>query len=440
MKKANVTKNRRNGSAVTVISALILVLSMMLSLTACSANGGNTDTDSASDTIDAFGTVGDSLSNDNTGDGADTDETKNTGTDKETDEKTNADTEAETDGISAEDTSVSDTETSPSEDDAVNISEPEFINPLTGLLSDVDLSNKRPVALMINNIKRATPQHGITDADILYEVLAEGGITRLLMVVTEYEDLGIIGAIRSTRPYYLDYVLGMDAILAHAGGSDDAYTKIDTVGVLSLDGVRMNLGNMFYRDEWRKENMGYEHSLMTTGERIVSGIKKKKYDTNHDESFENTMEFVDYGTRVDLDGKAATHVKLKYSGSQIVDLIYDESTDKYLRYQFNGYAHIDKNNGEQLTFDNIVIIRTEMSVYDASNHLDVRTTGTGKGYFVAGGEYIEITWSKKDIYAPLIITDKNGNIIEYNRGKTFISIFNEDSTCKIDTSSFTPKS
>lgn len=438
MKKANITKNKRNGSAVTVISTLILVLSMMLCLTACSANGRNADTNSAGDTVDAFNTVGNGSSNDNVG--ADTDETKNTGTDKETDEKNVTDTEAENDNISAEDTSVSDIETSPSEEDSVNIGEPEFINPLTGLLSEVDLSNKRPVAIMINNIKKATPQHGITDADILYEVLAEGGITRLLMVVTEYEGLGIIGSVRSTRPYYLDYVLGMDAIIAHAGGSSDAYTKIDTVGVLSLDGVRMNLGNMFYRDEWRKENMGYEHSLMTTGERIVSGIKKKKYSTNHDESFENTMEFVDYGTRVDLDGKAATHVKLKYSGSQIVDLIYDESTDKYLRYQFNGYAHIDKNNGEQLTFDNIVIIRTEMSVYDTYNRLDVRTTGTGKGYFVAGGEYIEITWSKKDIYAPLIITDKNGNIIEYNRGKTFISIFNEDSTCKIDTSSFTPKS
>ncbi len=440
MKKANVMKSKRSGSAVTVISALILVLSMMLCLAACSANGGNADTDGTGNNAeDAIGTVG-GTSNENAG--TDASDTENAGTDKETDEETNADTEAKTDGGSVTDTSTADTETYPSGDDAVDIGEPEFINPLTGLEADVDLSNKRPVAIMINNLKKATPQHGITDADIIYEILAEGGITRLMLVITEYEELGIIGSVRSTRHYYLDYAYGLDAIIAHAGGSPMAYDMVDTLGLPSLDGVRMNLGNMYYRDEWRKENMGYEHSLMTTGERIVAGIKKKNYSTTHNESFTNTMEFVEYGTRVDLEGKAATHVKLKYHSSQVVDLVYDEATDKYLRYQYSGIAHIDKNNGEQLAFDNIVIVLTDIWLIegDVKNRRDVTTTGTGNGYYVAGGEYIEITWSKKSDDAPLIITDKNGKPIEYNRGKTFISIFDKDSTCKIDTSSFTPKS
>ena len=86
------------------------------------------------------------------------------------------------------------------------------VNPLTGLATDTDISGKRPFAVMINNIRVATPQCGISKADIIFETLAEGGLTRLMAVYQDIEDVGTIGSVRSARPYYIDIAMGFDAI------------------------------------------------------------------------------------------------------------------------------------------------------------------------------------------------------------------------------------
>lgn len=100
------------------------------------------------------------------------------------------------------------------------------VNPLTGLPIDEEWVNRRPVAIMLNNLKQALPQLGQSQADIIYEIPAEGGITRMVGVYQSVEDVGTIGSIRSARPYYLEVALGHDAIFLHAGGSEDAYAKI----------------------------------------------------------------------------------------------------------------------------------------------------------------------------------------------------------------------
>ena len=114
---------------------------------------------------------------------------------------------------------------------------------------------------MINNIEVATPQEGVSYADIMYECVVEGWQTRLMMVVSEYESLPVVGSVRSSREYYLDFAANHDAIYIHAGGSQQAYAEIKQRKVDNLDGVNMYIPNMFYRDSWRQQNMGYEHSL-----------------------------------------------------------------------------------------------------------------------------------------------------------------------------------
>ena len=114
---------------------------------------------------------------------------------------------------------------------------PAGINPLTGLPMEPEYENDRPVAVMFNNLKAAQPQLGISQADIIYEVPAEGGITRMLGVFQSLEGVGTLGSIRSSRPYYLELALGHDALYVHAGGSPEAYKDIPAWGVDNMDGV-----------------------------------------------------------------------------------------------------------------------------------------------------------------------------------------------------------
>ena len=115
--------------------------------------------------------------------------------------------------------------------------EPAYYHPLTGVGMDEDLSRLRPVAVMINDLKAAQPQLGVSQADIIYEMPAEGGITRMVALFQSLDGVGNLGSIRSTRAYYLELALGHDALLVHAGGSPEAYKDIPAWGVDNMDGV-----------------------------------------------------------------------------------------------------------------------------------------------------------------------------------------------------------
>ena len=179
--------------------------------------------------------------------------------------------------------------------------------------------NRRPVAIMINNIKQALPQYGIANADIIYEIVAEGGITRLVAVMQSPEKAGVIGSVRSTRSYYLDIAQGHDAILFHAGASEMAYADIARRGVDNADGTRGGAGisELYYRDKSRQQNLGYEHSLMTSGERIASYLESTSYRTEHSEGYEYPVLFEQGYTP---DGQAAEQISVKFSGYKTGDV------------------------------------------------------------------------------------------------------------------------
>ena len=120
-----------------------------------------------------------------------------------------------------------------------------YKNPLTGMPCSVDYSNSRPMAIMINNIKKATPQAGISNAEIIYECSVEGGITRLMALVCDYANLPEIGSVRSSREYYLDIAQSHDAIYTHCGGSEKAYSEINVRKIDNIDGV-----NGSYSEQW----------------------------------------------------------------------------------------------------------------------------------------------------------------------------------------------
>lgn len=302
-------------------------------------------------------------------------------------------------------------------------SNPKNANPLTGLEMQKDYSTVRPVAIMINNLKIACPQMGVSKADIMYECLVEGGLTRLMMVVSDYENLPVVGSVRSSRDYYLDFAQNHDAIYFHAGGSPQAYSEIKSRSINNVDGVNMYTPSTFYRDAERLKTMGYEHSVMTTGEGVVSALNYLKYRTEIKDSFVNPFQFLSAGEKINFTGDAP-HVHIPYSGTSIADFVYDESTGEYLRYQFNGIKHIDGETNEQLSFKNIIMIfnPTKAIPGDTSGRLEVTTTGTGDGYYVSDGKYIPIKWEKKTRDASISFSHIDGTQLKLNRGTTFISI------------------
>ena len=303
-----------------------------------------------------------------------------------------------------------------------------IINPLTGLVAEEDYTLRRPLAIMINNIRIATPQEGVSYADIMYECVVEGQQTRLMMVVSDYENLPTVGSVRSSREYYLDFAANHDAIYMHAGGSNQAYVEIKARKVNNLDGVNDNAISYrcFWRDAWRQTNMGFEHSLMTNGEKIVKGIEYRKYRTDLTENFDSPLDFVPLGTSRIPEGGDATFLKVVYSGVHRPYFEYNADDGLYYRWQFLGDKHIDNTAGVQLAFTNIIVLYLPTySTGDSYLHMDVSTTGTGEGYYITGGKYEKITWEKSDEDTPVKLYNEAGEELLVNRGKTFFQICSE---------------
>lgn len=300
-----------------------------------------------------------------------------------------------------------------------------FINPLTGLPSEKDFSTLRPAAIMINNIDISLPQVGVAQADILYECLVEGGYTRLMMVVADYESLSDVGSVRSARDYYLDMAANHDAIFIHAGGSPTAYSGIRDRFISNIDGVNMYTPSTFYRDENRMRTMGLEHSLLTTGEGIASGIEFKKYRTEKSKDYPVFFTFFEYGRSELPTGMTASKVDIPYSLAQHTVFDYDSESNLYCRSQ-NGQPHIDGTTGEQLTFENVLVIYCAQTYHnDGSGRISLAYTGSGSGYYAYGGMASPVIWSKDDRDAVMELENPDGSQFVINSGRTAICVVNK---------------
>ena len=167
-----------------------------------------------------------------------------------------------------------------------------FVNPLTGEPVDEDISANRPVAIMINNVQSAQPTHGLSQASVIYEMPVEGWTTRMIALFQEYAELDVVGSVRSARPCFVEVADAYDALYFHAGGSDDGMNLIWEYGVNNVSATEYD-GVYFYRDSWRSDALGYEHSMMTTGELLVKAIERMEYSTEHDADYAQTMVFAE---------------------------------------------------------------------------------------------------------------------------------------------------
>lgn len=329
------------------------------------------------------------------------------------------------------------TETEPMTDAPVDVpaGDSQFINPLTGLASEVDLSKKRPVSIMVNNIGASLPQSGISYADILFECLAEGGITRLMMISTEYEKLPKVGSVRSARDYYIDYAESFNCIFIHAGGSTYAYNTLASRGTNRIDGVNgPSPYGTFARDQDRL-NAGYatEHTLfLQGGEAIKAAIESLGYNTEKSEGYETPMIFKPWGETTGYDN-LATHIGVNVSSYQYVDYVYNAETGEYLRYQYNGDKHMDSATGAQLSFKNVILMFNDSGLIsgDDKNRIWMQTTGEGEGYYITNGSYSYITWKKDSHDSVIKYYNVDGSEVQFNRGKTMINVVDKSNMSRV---------
>ena len=285
---------------------------------------------------------------------------------------------------------------------------------LTGLWTDEALVNRRPVAIMLSNIKQAVPQTGISRAAIIYEAQVEGMITRLMGLFEDYDDLEKIGSVRSARTYFVFWAKQWDAVYAHFGQCNYANVYLDQTD--NLNGV-LGIGNtVYYRTTDRKA----PHNAYASGKGLNEGIAKMEYRTDHEADYtRGVFQFADKPGDVTLsDGMDATYVYPGYRSNKAY-FEYDENTKQYLRFQYDG-KQIDDMTKEQLAVDNIVIQYCDYSHYYDTAYLWIEIWDEGDGYYITQGKAIPIRWKGGVEYAPTTYYDMDGNEIQLNPGKTWV--------------------
>ena len=301
---------------------------------------------------------------------------------------------------------------------------PTFTNPLTGLPSETDLSGIKPVAVMLNNLQQALPQQGNGQADIIYEVLAEGGITRMLAVYQDPSQVGLIGAVRSARLYYWQLAQGHDAVYIHAGGSPEFYSAKQSQGAVTVDGVNGVYSyadnGMFWRDRERIEGhyYAYEHSLLTSGEAISTILAKDGVLGAHREGYTYEMTFLADGTPAG--GENASVVTVPFSSYKTGVFRYDSDSGLYLAEEY-GEPYLDGNDNSQVGVTNLLILQTTCTVVDNDGRLSVDLS-EGEGWYACGGQLIPITWSKGGAQDQLRYFTQDGQPLSLGAGKSYVCI------------------
>ncbi len=274
----------------------------------------------------------------------------------------------------------------------------------------------RPYAVMIDNEGvKSLPQGGLDKAQIIYEIIVEGGETRLMPVFWG-PGPDMVGPVRSSRHYFLDYAMEHDAIYVHFGWSPMAMQDISKFKINNINGVA-NGGEIFY--DLTKDKNNWQDSY-TSMEKIRDYVNKVKYRTTTDQK--NVFEY--NASDVELQSQQkAEKISLAFSSTYSCGFEYDLSLKEYKRIR-KGSPHIERTTGSQFTAKNILIQLVENGTIkgDDAGRQWVSDVGTGSGWFVTCGKAVKLKWAKASRTAQTVYTDEKGEAIKLNPGQTWIEI------------------
>jgi len=301
-------------------------------------------------------------------------------------------------------------------------------NPINGLpVSDPSAVSARPVGIMINNIKTATPQAGISSADLLYELEVEGDITRLMAVFANPADVPEIGSIRSLRHDFIDLAGAFGAIVVHFGGSYAAYDQVMIQNTDNIDSTNADFA--YWRDANWRASRGYEHSVKTTGENLLKAIDKLGISDQSTNGNRAWFYFQPTADIVPATGGSAVKATAPFSNYAVATFTYDSTSKTYKKGQFNS-DHIDESTGKALEFTNVLLLQAPVTQFNGDILKEYDLT-SGSGYYLTGGAYEKITWKKGGTAQPWIFTRADGSELTLNRGKIYIGVLRDTKTITI---------
>ncbi|MDR7078367.1 hypothetical protein J2Y03_003419 [Neobacillus niacini] len=282
--------------------------------------------------------------------------------------------------------------------------------PLTGVGSE-SKTETRAVAVIVNNHPKARPQSGLHKADIVYEILAEGDVTRFLAVF-QSEKPENIGPVRSARDYYIGVAKGLNALFIAHGYSAEAQEMLERGFVDNINGMVYD-GTLFKRSSDRQA----PHNSYITYENILKGVKEKKYSMDQSPP---KLKFLSEDESESVTGDEAKSVMVSYSGSGVFNSIYeyDESVGKYTRYS-DGDQTIDLETKKPILLDNLFIIETTHQVIDEAAHKEIDLESGGSGYLLQKGKVMEVDWKNDN---GLIVPTRNGEVVPLVQGKTWVNV------------------
>ena len=294
---------------------------------------------------------------------------------------------------------------------------------LTGKLVDKSIGERRPVAIMLNNIEEAQPMSGTSMADILYECVVEGSLTRMMGIFENYDDLKKIGSVRSCRNYFVYYALEFDAIYCHYGQSAYAMPLLEQDFVDNLSGLSSEGDTVFYRTTDRVA----PHNAYASAKGIKKGIEIKGYDQNYSSGYKGKFTFARDNEIIvpdSDDAYKATHVEPGYLINKPW-FDYNEDDGKYYRFEY-GEEQIDGENKEQLAVDNIILQYSSWEVVDEKGYLGFDCHSGGKMTYITHGMARDGTWIRFDGDTGSVrYFDNTGKEIVMNQGKTWVLIIQD---------------
>lgn len=281
---------------------------------------------------------------------------------------------------------------------------------LSGLQVQPEVNQRPVLGIMIENSKEARPQSGLSQAGVVFEAIAEGGITRLLALYQDQQPTNI-GPIRSARPYYVQWNLGFNAAYVHVGGSPDALQNIKDWGVQDIN--QFYNGSSFHRESSRPS----PHNVFSNVE-TLSALANQK-------GFKSTFTGFPRKTAKAAKQPTATSINLNISSTLYnVHYAYDAASNTYLRSE-GGAVHVDNNSGKQLSPNVVIAIVVPMTAgaktAQGGSYSNYNPLGSGTAYIFQDGVVTTGSWHKTSNTEQISFTDASGTILKLNPGQTWIS-------------------